>query len=238
MIRLQKYLADCGVCSRRKAEEFISKGLVKVNDTVITEQGFKINEKIDTIHFRNKIVKASSKKVYILFNKPKGCITTSKDQFDRKTVLDYIDVKERVVPVGRLDYDTTGLLLLTNDGDLTFKLTHPKHNMKKIYIAKMYGSPANDKLDRLRDGIVIDEYKTAPANIKIISRDKRTSTIQITICEGRNRQVRKMFEVIGYRVFSLERIAIENLKIGDLELGKYRYLTSEEIKNLKQSYKI
>lgn len=233
MVRLQKYLADCGICSRRKAEEYIKNGFVKVNGDVITEQGVKIDEKKDSVLFKNKPIKMSTKKVYILFNKPKGCVTTSKDQFNRKTVLDYVDIKERVVPVGRLDYDTTGLLLLTNDGDLTFKLTHPKHNMKKKYIAKVYGSPTNDKLDKLRDGITIDDYKTSPANIKIISRDKRTSTIQVSIREGRNRQVRKMFETIGYRVFQLERIAIENLTIGDLEIGKYRYLTSDEIKYLR-----
>ncbi|MDE6182779.1 MAG: rRNA pseudouridine synthase, partial [Eubacteriales bacterium] len=169
LIRLQKFLADCGVCSRRKAEEFILQEKVKVNGKIVSELGLKIDPEKDTIFFENTQIKNNTEnKIYIMFNKPEGCVTTAKDQFNRKTVLDYINIKERIVPVGRLDYETSGLLLLTNDGDLTFKLTHPKHNIKKKYIAKVLGTPSKEKLERFKKGLIIDNYKTAPASIKII----------------------------------------------------------------------
>ena len=234
MVRLQKFLADCGVCSRRKAEEYILSGKVKVNNNIVTELGTKVDEIKDKVYFNNKLVNIENSKVYIMLNKPEGCVTTAKEQFNRKTVFDYINIKERVVPVGRLDYDTSGLLLLTNDGDKTYKLTHPKHSIKKVYIAKVYGVPNKKKLDTFKKGIIIDGYKTLPSNIEIIEKDNKYSVLKIIITEGRNRQVRKMCEAIGHRVASLKRIAIEDLSIGDLKVGEYRYLTKKEVKYLKK----
>ncbi len=234
MIRLQKFLADCGICSRRKAEEHILAGDVKVNNKIVTELGVKIDEIKDKVCFKNKPIKIEEKKVYIMLNKPEGCVTTAKEQFDRKTVFDYIDIKERVVPVGRLDYDTSGLLLLTNDGDLTYKLTHPKHNIKKVYIAKVLGVPNEEKLEKFKKGLVIDGYKTAPANIEILEKDNKYATLKITITEGRNRQVRKMCQVIGHKVIKLKRVAIDKINLGNLKIGEYRYLTKEEILYLKK----
>lgn len=233
MIRLQKFLADAGVCSRRKAEQLILDGKIRVNEKVVLELGTKINPSVDNIFFQNKKITFSEKKVYIMLNKPFGCITTSKEQFNRKTVFDYININERVFPVGRLDYDTSGLLLLTNDGDLTYKLTHPKHNIKKVYIAKVFGTPNKQKIQNFQEGLIIDNYKTAPASLKIISKDLKTSTLQITISEGKNRQVRKMCDAIGHKVISLKRVAIENLKLGNLKEGEFRNLSNNEITYLK-----
>nr|WP_317368675.1 pseudouridine synthase [uncultured Tyzzerella sp.] len=233
-MRLQKFLADSGICSRRKAEEHILAGDVLVNNKIVTELGLKVDEKRDKVYFKNKPVKIEQKKVYIMLNKPEGCVTTSKEQFDRKTVFDYINIKERVVPVGRLDYDTSGLLILTNDGDLTYKLTHPKHSIKKVYIAKVYGIPNKEKLERFKNGLIIDDYKTAPASIQILEKDNKYSTLRITITEGKNRQVRKMCDAIGHKVISLKRIEIDKISIGNLKIGEYRYLTNEEISYLKK----
>lgn len=235
MIRLQKYLADCGICSRRKAEEHIVRGDVKVNEAIVTELGTKVEPKKDKVYFKNKLVCQKQKNIYIMLNKPTGCVTTAKEQFSRKTVFDYIDIEERLVPVGRLDYDTSGLLILTNDGDLTYKLTHPKHSIKKTYIAKVYGVPKKEALKRFREGIKIDDYKTAPANIKVLKQEGKFSTVQISITEGKNRQIRKMCEAIGHRVVELKRISIADIRLGDLEIGKYRYLTKEEVKNLRKN---
>ncbi|WP_250277691.1 pseudouridine synthase [[Clostridium] colinum] len=234
MVRLQKFLADCGICSRRKAEEHILLGDVKVNGKIISELGTKIDENKDKVYFKDKLIKLEQKKVYIMLNKPEGCVTTVKEQFDRKIVFDYINIKERVVPVGRLDYDTSGLLILTNDGDLTYKLTHPKHNVKKIYIAKVYGVPSKEKLEKFKTGVIIDGYKTAPADIKILEKNDKYSILKIIITEGKNRQVRKMCEAIGHKVVSLKRIAIEKISIGNLKIGEYRYLTKDEISYLKK----
>lgn len=234
MIRLQKFLSNCGVCSRRQAEQHILEGNISVNGKVVTQLGFKINENKDKVYFKNSIVNFEHKKIYIMLNKPKYCVTTVKEQFNRKTVLDYINIKERVVPVGRLDYDTSGLLILTNDGDLTYKLTHPKHNINKVYIAKVYGVPTKEKLVTFEKGIIIDDYKTAPSKIDLLEKDGKFSILKISITEGRNRQVRKMCEKIGHKVISLKRIAIEKLHIGNLKIGEYRYLTKEEICYLKK----
>lgn len=173
------------------------------------------------------------KMVYIMLNKPEGCVTTVKDQFGRKSVIDYVkDVGERVYPVGRLDYDTSGLLIITNDGELTYRLTHPKHNIEKTYIAEVDKVPDEEAMEKFRNGIIIDGKKTAPAKIKIIKKSKLT-TLNIKIKEGRNRQVRKMCAAIGCNVITLKRIATGKLELGNLEKGKYRYLTDEEIKYIK-----
>lgn len=233
LIRLQKYLAEAQVASRRKAEEIILQGRVRVNGEIITELGTKVESDRDIVTVDGKKVQISKKMVYIMLNKPEGCVTTVKDQFERKSVLDYVcDVKERVYPVGRLDYDTSGLLLLTNDGDLTYKLTHPKHNIKKTYIAMVDREPSTEDLENFKKGLFIDGRKTAPAEIEIVKKSKLT-TLNIKIHEGRNRQVRKMCAAIGCNVVRLKRISEGNLELGKLEKGTYRYLTDEEIKYLK-----
>ena len=234
MIRLQKFLADNGICSRRKAEEHIKLGDVKINGKIVTELGIKVDLKKDKVYFKETLVKIQAQKVYVMLNKPEGCVTTAKEQFGRKTVFDYVNIKERVVPVGRLDYDTSGLLILTNDGDLTYKLTHPKHNVKKVYIAKVFGIPTKEKLIQFKNGLKIDDYKTAPAQIEIINKETKFSTLKITISEGKNRQVRKMCDAIGHKVVSLKRVAMERLTLGDLQTGKFRYLTKEEVDYLKK----
>lgn len=233
LIRLQKYLAEAQVASRRKAEEIILQGRVRVNGEIITELGTKVESDRDIVTVDGKKVQISKKMVYIMLNKPEGCVTTVKDQFERKSVLDYVsDVKERVYPVGRLDYDTSGLLLLTNDGDLTYKLTHPKHNIEKTYIAMVDREPSMEDLESFKKGLFIDGRKTAPAEIEIVKKSKLT-TLNIKIHEGRNRQVRKMCAAIGCNVVRLKRISEGNLELGKLEKGTYRYLTDEEIKYLK-----
>ncbi len=236
--RLQKYLAEAGVASRRKAEELIAQGKVKVNGKVVTEMGMKIDPAKDEVAYLDKkVTTKDTKMVYIMLYKPEGYVTTAKEQFGRPAVMDLIKgVKERIFPVGRLDYDTSGLLLLTNDGDLTYKLTHPKHDVDKTYIAKLYGIPDEGALQKFRRGVVIDGKRTKPAKIQIIDKDKdgRFCTAEIIIHEGRNRQVRKMCEAIKHPVAQLKRVATGELKLGDLQKGKYRHLTEKEIKYLKK----
>lgn len=232
LIRLQKYIADCGVASRRKAEELIQLGCVKVNGSVVTEMGIKVSDS-DLVEVNGKVIKPESKKVYILLNKPSGYVTTVKDQFRRPTVLDLLKgVNERVFPVGRLDYETTGLLILTNDGDFTFKMTHPKHEMAKTYLATIMGVPTEEEISRFENGLEIEDYTTSPAKIKIISSQENTCVVEITIHEGRNRQVRKMCEKIGHPVLALKRISIGNVALGDLKEGCWRELTSNEVESL------
>lgn len=233
-MRLQKYLAEAQVASRRKAEEIILQGRVKVNGEIITELGTKVESDSDIVTVDGKKVTICEEMVYVMLNKPEGCVTTVKDQFGRKSVLDYVsDIKERIYPVGRLDYDTSGLLLLTNDGDLTYKLTHPKNNVEKTYIAIVDRKPDSEDLERFRKGLIIEGKKTAPAKIEIVKKDRLT-TLNIKIHEGRNRQVRKMCAAIGCNVVRLKRIAEGNLELGNLEKGKYRYLSDEEIRYLKK----
>ncbi len=236
--RLQKYLAEAGVASRRKAEELIAQGKVKVNGKVVTEMGMKIDPAKDEVTYLDKkVTTKDTKMVYIMLYKPEGYVTTAKEQFGRPAVMDLVKgVKERIFPVGRLDYDTSGLLLLTNDGDLTYKLTHPKHDVDKTYIAKLYGIPDEGALQKFRRGVVIDGKRTKPAKIQITDKDKdgRFCTAEIIIHEGRNRQVRKMCEAIKHPVAQLKRVATGDLKLGDLQKGKYRHLTEKEIKYLKK----
>lgn len=231
-IRLQKFLADAGIASRRKAEEIILQGRVSINGNIVTQLGTRVQDG-DIVQVDHKEITTQEKSVYIMLHKPVGCVATVKDQFDRKTVLDYINIKERVYPVGRLDYDTSGLLLLTNDGALTYKLTHPKHNIEKTYIAKVFGVPTHEELEHFRNGLEIEDYVTAPAKITIVKKAKDTSILKISIIEGRNRQVRKMCSAINHNVITLKRVSEGGLKLGDLEKGQYRHLTLEEINYLK-----
>lgn len=233
MIRLQKYLAERGIASRRKCEELISLGRVSVDGVVITEMGFKLNGN-EQVYVNNKLVQNKEQLEYVMLNKPEGYITTSHDQFERPTVLDLVlDTQSRLFPVGRLDYDTSGLLLLTNDGDLTFKLTHPKHNVEKTYIARVVGIPNKHEIKKMEEGLVIDGYKLSPCKCFIVNSTENEASLKIIIKEGKNRQVRKMCEAIGHRVVGLKRIATGDLLLGELEKGKYRHLTDEEIEYLK-----
>lgn len=236
-MRLQKYISRSGYTSRRKAEELILAGKVTINGNVIKELGTKVEEG-DFVKVNGKTLQIENSKIYILLNKPVGYITSSKDQFQRETVLDLVKgVKERIYPVGRLDYDTSGLLILTNDGDFTLKMTHPKNEVEKTYLAKVKGIPTNEKLDLLRNGIRIENYVTAKAKVERIKVYDHNSLIKITIHEGKNRQVRKMFDKIGHSVRGLQRTQIGNLKIGELKEGKWRYITPEEINELTKKRK-
>ena len=232
--RLQKYLAECGVASRRKCEEYILQGKVKVNNKIITELGTKINPEKDKITFEGKEVKKENQKVYILLNKPIGYVTTAEEQFGRDKVLDLVKVKERIVPVGRLDMYTSGALILTNDGEFVYKVTHPKHEITKTYTVTIHGIITKQGVEQLSNGVKIDGYITKPAKVKILKTDeeKNISRIEITIHEGKNRQVRKMCEAIGKKVIALHRSKIGNIGVKDLKLGQWRYLKENEVKQL------
>ncbi len=232
--RLQKYLASCGIASRRKCEEYILQGKVQVNGKVVTELGTKINPDKDTVRFDGKIVSQTKKLVYILLNKPIGYVTTADDQFGRDTVLDLVKVKERVVPVGRLDMYTSGALILTNDGNFVYKVTHPKHEIEKTYTVTVKGIVKNNEVEKLRKGVKVDDYITKPAKVKILKTDveKDISRIEITIHEGKNRQVRKMCEAVGRKVLALHRSKIGKIGVKDLELGRWRFLQKREVQEL------
>ncbi|SHH47960.1 23S rRNA pseudouridine2605 synthase [Caloranaerobacter azorensis DSM 13643] len=233
-MRLQKYLAMCGIASRRKSEALILQGRVKVNGKVIDELGYKIDPDTDIVLFDNKRVIKKENYIYIALNKPEGYITTVKDQFNRPTVLDLVkNINERIYPVGRLDYDTSGLIFLTNDGDLTYRLTHPKHEVEKVYIAKIKGIPTEEELNKFRNGLKIDDYITSKAKIEVLKKYNNYSIVKITIHEGKNRQVRKMCEKINHPVISLKRVAIGKINLGNLKKGNWRYLSKKEIEYLK-----
>ena len=231
---LQKYLAECGVASRRKCEEIILAGKVKVNGQVVIELGTKVISGKDKVEIDGKEI-LLEKKVYILLNKPVGYVTTVSDEKERPTVMELLDgVKEKVVPVGRLDMFTSGLLLLSNDGEFIYKVTHPKHETTKTYIVKTRGVPTEKDLEKLRVGIKIEDYTTSPAKVELLLKDNTNdiSRIWIQIHEGRNRQVRKMCEAIGLSVIALKREGVGDLTCEGVERGKWRYLTDEEVKNI------
>ena len=235
-IRLQKYLAENGVASRRKCEKYIQEGKVKVNDKIITELGIKIKPEKDKVFFEGKEIRRKLvKKTYILLNKPIGYVTTVKDQFDRKNVLDLIQIKEtRLVPVGRLDMYTSGALILTNDGNFVYKVTHPKHEIEKTYLVTVKGRVSEEEIRKLSNGVKIEDYTTAKAKVKEIGyfEEKNVTRITISIHEGKNRQIRKMCEAIGKKVLALHRSKIGNISVKDLKVGTWRYLRNEEVKNI------
>lgn len=235
MLRLQKYLADCGVASRRTSEKLISAGKVKVNGKTVREMGIIVDEDNDTVEYNGTVLKPVSKKIYIMLNKPVGFVTTVSDDKGRHTVLELVsDIQERIFPVGRLDYDTEGLLLLTNDGNLTYKLTHPKNDIPKTYVAEVTGNISMDTIIALRRGVVIDGYKTQPAQVEVVGATQFGTKLEITIHEGKNRQIRKMFEELGCTVKKLKRTKEGSLMLGHLPLGKWRKLTESEINMLKK----
>ncbi len=234
-IRLQKYMADSGIASRRKCEELILAGKVKVNNQVVTTLGVKVNPEKDKVEFNNKIISMNEDNVYILLNKPIGYVTTSNDQFNRPTVLDLIKgVKQRIVPVGRLDMYTSGALILTNDGDFVYRVTHPKHEIEKTYNVTLKGFISQEAVEKLRNGVEIEDYVTKPAKVKIlkIDKEKNISRLEICIHEGKNRQVRKMCEAVGQSVMALHRSKIGNISVKDLKIGQWRYLKKNEISNI------
>ena len=233
-IRLQKYLANNGVASRRKAEEMILAGKVSVNGKVVTELGTKINPSLDKIVVEGKEIKQENEHIYILLNKPIRYVTTVKDQFNRESVLDLVKTNKRLVPVGRLDMYTSGALILTNDGDFVYKVTHPKHEIEKTYTVTIKGIVKQEEVEKLRQGVKIEDYITKPARVKILKTDeeKNQSRLEITIHEGKNRQVRKMCEAIGHKVLALHRSKIAGIGVKDIELGKWRYLKEQEVKKI------
>ncbi|WP_312831538.1 pseudouridine synthase [Sedimentibacter saalensis] len=231
--RLQKYIARCGISSRRKAEDLILTGCVKVNGIVVTELGTKINPEKDVVLVDNKKISETEGFIYIKLYKPEGYVTTVKDQFGRKTVIDLVDITERIYPIGRLDYNTSGLLLLTNDGDLANKLMHPKYHIYKTYIAEVEGRMSDEAVMRLKSGVKIEDYKTAPAIVNIVKISSNSSIVQVSIYEGKNRQVRKMLDAVGHTVRTLKRISFGKINLGDLKPGAWVHLNEEEIKFLK-----
>ena len=231
MSRLNKYLADCGVGSRRECDKLIADGCVKINGK-IASLGANVEEN-DSVSVNGRRVAPKTKNYYIMLHKPKGCVTTVKDDLGRKTVMDFVGIKARLFPVGRLDYDTEGLLILTNDGDVANKLTHPKNNVEKVYVARLSGSLTEAERQTLERGVEIDGRKTMPARVKILAKDEHHTRVEVTITEGRNRQVKKMFESVGKEVEFLKRVAEGELRLGGLQRGKYRFLNDREIEYLK-----
>lgn len=236
MERLQKVLAHAGIASRRKCEEYITSGRVEVNDEQVTEMGFKVDPEVDIIKVDGRRINVENK-VYLMMNKPKGVITSVKDPQGRKVVTDFLKgISQRVYPIGRLDYDSEGLLLLTNDGEFANLMTHPKHQVKKTYLASVKGVPHGSLLDKLRQGIQLDDGMTAPAEVEYhdVNPEKNESVISITIHEGRNRQVRRMFEAINYPVTKLKRIRYGPLFLEGLPRGKVQTLTPQQVKELRE----
>lgn len=236
-MRINKYLADCGVASRRKCDELISQGKVKINGKMVKELGVNVKP-TDVVMFENRVVRPNATRVYYKLHKPKGYVTTSNDEKGRKTVLELMrKVQDRVYPIGRLDYDTEGLLLLTNDGEITNILTHPKNMVKKTYIASVEGEVTQDDIKIISSGVDIGGYVTKPCSAVILDKDDKFTKVEITIAEGKNHQVKKMFEAVGKTVTFLKRTSIGDIRLGGLARGEYKALTTKEINYLKSLMK-
>ena len=234
--RLQKILSEMGVASRREAEELILEGRITVNGR-IAELGMKADPAKDHIKVNGKLLTKREPKIYLIFNKPRNVVTTLKDPEGRPTVKDYLkDIKYRVYPVGRLDYDSEGLLLLTNDGDFANAVMHPSKKIPKTYEVKVKGVPEQKVLEKLKKGIHLEDGMTAPAKIKGPKTTANNSWLEVTIYEGRNRQLRRMFDQVGHSVLKLKRIRIGSIQIGELSPGTYRYLISEELNKIKKEF--
>jgi len=232
-MRLQKYLADAGAASRRRAEEMISQGRVKVNGTAITSMGHIVDENADTVELDGKAVSIMDRKIYIMLNKPRGVITSCRDERGRKTVLDLIDIKDaRLFPAGRLDFDTEGLLILTNDGELANILTHPKNRVAKTYLVHTREKLTVEDMKKLTSGVEIDDRATAKALLKRAGAAPQGYAYEIGIHEGRNRQIRIMFDAVGKKAVYLKRISIGKLSLGDMQAGQWRKLSPEEVRYL------
>jgi 23S rRNA pseudouridine2605 synthase len=231
-MRLNRYIAQAGIASRRKADELVFAGRVSVNGTVAESPGIDVADG-DTVSVDGRDIEQRGRLVYIALNKPKGYITTTNDDMNRPTVMDLVtDIEERIYPVGRLDAETTGLLIMTNDGDLAYALTHPKTETVKAYRARVAGVMSKERLARLRRGVDIGGYVTAPAEAELIRQGKSAALVEIRIHEGKNRQVRKMFAAVGNKVMDLERTAVGEVRLGNLKEGHYRKLTRREMEEL------
>lgn len=230
IMRINKYIAECGVTSRRNADSLIKEGRVKLNGKTVSSLGIEVNEENDSVFIDGKKISLPSKYTYILFNKPKGCVTTVKDDKDRKTVFDFINVDKRLFPVGRLDYDSEGMLILTNDGELSFRLTHPSNEIPKTYSVKIEGTISEQEIAKLRGTVTLPDGSISHhAKIKRIEEKDGNTKLQVTIYEGKNRQIRKMFESVDKNVIFLKRTAIGDFKLGGVSRGSWRYLTEEEV---------
>ena len=231
-MRLNKYLAEAGVASRRKADELIAEGVVRVNGKIVTELGSKVNPQRDEVSVRGTPVYIEAQLFYILLNKPKDCITTTSDEKGRRTVMDLIPAEMHVYPVGRLDRNTTGALLLTNDGDLANRLMHPRFHAPKTYVIELASNIKPQHIERLRTGVKLDDGKTAPCEAEVLNPPHAT-VVGLVLHEGRNRQVRRMFETLGYDVRKLDRVAYAGLTLSGLKRGDWRYLEENEVGYLK-----
>lgn len=232
--RLQKFMASCGVASRRKCEELIINGSVRVNESIVTNLGFKVDPDKDRVYVHNKSILPVAKKIYIILHKPVGYVSTVKDERNRPTIIDLININDRIYPIGRLDYDTSGLILLTNDGEIYNKIIHPREEINKIYVATVKGLLTKDNIEKFKNGIDIGGYITAPAKIEVIRQVQGNSEVKITIHEGKNRQIRRMCDAIGHPVINLKRISVGKIELGNLKYGEWRYLNEREIKYINQ----
>ncbi len=234
-IRLNKFISQAGIASRREADRMITEGRVTVNGEVIQILGFKIDDEKDRVEVNGRRVKIEEGLVYLMLNKPSGYLVSLKDPLRRPTIRDLLtSIKRRVFPVGRLDYNSEGLLLLTNDGELAYRLTHPRFKIKKVYLVKVKGESDSSKLSKLKKGIFLDGKKTAPAKIVPLEVSKKKTVLRVEIYEGRKREIRRMFEAIGHMVVGLQRIKFDGLSLGNLKGGQWRYLTRKEIDILKR----
>ena len=235
MMRLQKYLAQCGVASRRSSEQLIRDGKVQVNGQTVREMGVQIDESEDIVSVMGKKVVPEAEKHYLIYNKPIGEMTTVSDPEGRPTVMDkFRDYPVRLFPVGRLDYDSEGLILLTNDGDLMNRLLHPSREVKKVYLVKASNQVSEEEIRRMRSGVMLEGKMTSPAEVRLIRREAFDTVLLVSIHEGRNRQVRKMLEAVGHQVISLKRVEFGPIALKDLPRGQWRRLTDQEIKRLKE----
>lgn len=233
--RLHKYMAMCGAASRRACEELIRQGKVTVNGTVITEMGVQVGPR-DEVRLEGRLLRPETVKKYVIYHKPAGEVTTVNDPEGRACVLDHFrDYPVRLYPVGRLDYDSEGLLLLTNDGDLTERMLHPSHEVDKTYLARVTGDVTLESVQKLRSGILLDDHKTSPAKVRVIKHETFATVVLVTIHEGRYRQVRRMFEALEHKVLQLRRVEFGPLQLGDLPRGQWRELTNDEVRRLKAS---
>ena len=238
-IRLNKFLSQTGTASRREADKMIAEGRVEVNGVAIQVLGYKIDDAKDRVEVDGKRVKKDENLIYLMLNKPSGYLVTLKDPFRRPTIKDLLpNLKKKVFPVGRLDYDSEGLILFTNDGELAYRLTHPRFKIKKIYLVKVTGSPDPSNLSRLERGIFLDGRKTAPAKVSRLSDSPKRTLLRIEITEGRKREVKRMCEAVGHRVLQLKRVGFAGLTLGKLAKGNYRFLGQKEIDNLKKQVRL
>lgn len=233
-MRLNKFLAKAGVIARRKCEQYIFSGMVYVNGKKVINPSYKVDEKNDEVFLNNKRILLKEKYRYIVLNKPKNCVTTLSDEKGRNKVIDYVNVKERLYPVGRLDIDTTGVLLLTNDGEIAYRLSHPKFEVKKEYVAVLDNRVTEKVIEKIKNGVAIEKDEVVNGEIEIINNKSKGSEVKIIIHTGKKRQIKRMFNVLGYKVLELDRTSFAGIKKGDISLGEWRELDDEEVDSLKK----